>query len=132
MPLAGDFRPYFTIHDKDHAALVNQNAPQAGLLLGVTNPFYDGTCKHWPHHLSLGDPSQLVSQSGSNTVPGLTIACRIRHPSLGSQAPLLGPAPGWRTKTHRRYISKDRRLLKAFEQAVLKPDSEARMSRNSL
>ena len=67
MPLAGDFRPYFTIHDKDHAALVNQNAPQAGLLLGVTNPFYDGTCKHWPHHLSLGDPSQLVSCHESNT-----------------------------------------------------------------
>lgn len=69
MPLAGDFRPYFTIHDKDHVALVNQNAPQAGLLLGVTNPFYDGTCKHWPHRLSLGDPSQLVFQYQINARP---------------------------------------------------------------
>ena len=50
--------------------LINQNAPQAGLLVGVTNPFYDGTCKHWPHHLSLGDPSQLVSQHESNTYSG--------------------------------------------------------------
>ncbi|KAF9647157.1 DUF1630-domain-containing protein [Thelephora ganbajun] len=107
MPLAGDFRPYFTIHDKDHAALVNQNAPQAGLLLGVTNPFYDGTCKHWPHQLSLGDPSQT------------------RHPSLGNQTPLPGPTPGWKTKTHKRYISKDRSLLKILEQVVLKSDSEA-------
>ena len=28
-----------------------------------------------------------------------------------------GPAPGWRTKTHRRYISKDRVLLKQLETA---------------
>lgn len=107
MPLAGDFRPYFTIHDKDHAVLVNQNAPQAGLLMGVTNPFYDGTCKHWPHQLSLGDSLQL------------------RHPSLGNRTPLPGPVPGWKTKTHKRYISKDRSLLKTLEQALLKPNSEA-------
>lgn len=69
MPLAGDFRPYFTIHDKDHAALVNQNAPQAGLLLGVTNPFYDGACKHWPHQLSLGDSSQCVFSTGKECPP---------------------------------------------------------------
>lgn len=132
MPLAGDFRPYFTIHDKDHAALVNQNAPQAGLLLGVTNPFYEGTCKHWPHQLSLGNSSQLVPQRESNAPPRLTIACRMRHPSLGNHTPLPGPLPGWKTKTHRRYISKDRSLLKVLEQAVLKSDSEARTSRNPL
>lgn len=107
MPLAGDFRPYFTIHDKDHPTLVNQNAPQAGLLLGVTNPFYEGTCKHWPHQLSLGTSSQM------------------RHPSLGNQTPIPGPAPGWKTKTHRRYISKDRSLLKTLEQAALTSNSEA-------
>lgn len=53
----------------------------------------------------------------------------MRHPSLGNQTPLLGPMPGWKTKTHRRYTSKDRRLLKTLEQAVFKPNSEARTLR---
>ena len=90
MPLAGDFRPYFTIHDKDHAALVNQNAPQAGLLLGVTNPFYDGTCKHWPHRLSLGDPSRFVLQRDGNT-------CLETYDGLQYETPLVGEpsTPPW-------------------------------------
>lgn len=78
MPLAGDFRPYFTIHDKDHATLVNQNAPQAGLLLGVTNPFFDGTCKHWPHQLSLGDPSQCVLSTEKECPAGDSRRCTGR------------------------------------------------------
>jgi hypothetical protein len=52
----------------------------------------------------------------------------MRHPSLGNQTPLPGPAPGWKTKTHKRYIEKDRNLLKTLERAVLKSDSEARAS----
>ena len=56
IPLSGDFRPFFTIHDADHTALVNPRPPKAGLLLGVTNPFFERACKHWPHILSLGPP----------------------------------------------------------------------------
>ena len=55
---------------------------------------------------------------------------RMRHPSLGNQTPLPGPIPGWKTKTHKRYISKDRGLLKTLEQAALKSNPEARMSKN--
>lgn len=33
--------------------MVNKNPPKAGLLLGVTNPFFEGVCKHWPHVVSL-------------------------------------------------------------------------------
>jgi hypothetical protein len=29
-----------------------------------------------------------------------------------------GPPPGWKTRTHRRYISKDRALLKQIENAI--------------
>ena len=53
MGFAGDYRPYFTIHEKDFSTLVNKNAPKMGLLLGVTNPFFASMCKHWPHVLSL-------------------------------------------------------------------------------
>jgi hypothetical protein len=54
IPFAGDFRPYLTIHDKDHAALVNKLAPKVGLIIGVTNPFIAKSCSHWPHRLSVG------------------------------------------------------------------------------
>lgn len=54
VPCAGDFRPYFHIHDYDYAALVSRNKPPAGTLLGVTNPFFVQACAHWPHVLHLG------------------------------------------------------------------------------
>jgi len=31
---------------------------------------------------------------------------------------IAGPVPGWKTKTHKRYISKDRTLLKELEEAL--------------
>ncbi|KAH7928067.1 DUF1630-domain-containing protein [Leucogyrophana mollusca] len=94
IPLAIDFRPYFTIHDKDHALLVNKLPPKGGLIIGVTNPFFEKSCGHWPHVLSLG---------------GKEHSRRV--------ATAAGPHPGWRTKTHKRYISKDRPLLKRIEMA---------------
>ena len=36
-----------------------------------------------------------------------------------------GPPPGWKTRTHRRYISKDRALLKQLENAI-KGNDQAR------
>ncbi|WFD33446.1 hypothetical protein MCUN1_000259 [Malassezia cuniculi] len=54
VPCAGDFRPYFHIHDYDYAALVSRNKPPAGTILGVTNPFFLQACSHWPHVLHLG------------------------------------------------------------------------------
>jgi hypothetical protein len=54
IPLAGEIRPYFTMQDSDHAHLVNRLPPKAGLIIGVTNPFFEKSCVHWPHVLSLG------------------------------------------------------------------------------
>ncbi|KAL1687077.1 hypothetical protein GGG16DRAFT_63060 [Schizophyllum commune] len=107
IPLAGDIRPYFTIHDRDHLALVNKLPPKSGLLLGVTNPFFERSCAHWPHILSLGYRSSIAM-----------------HPSKGGSAGIAqataGPRPGWKTKTHKRYVSKDRSLLKQLESACEK------------
>jgi hypothetical protein len=33
---------------------MNERAPKVGLLVGVTNPFFEKTCGHWPHVLTLG------------------------------------------------------------------------------
>ncbi|KDQ59072.1 hypothetical protein JAAARDRAFT_192624 [Jaapia argillacea MUCL 33604] len=109
IPMASDFRPYFTIHDQDHAALVNKMPPKAGLLLGVTNPLIERACRHWPHILSLGSHAKLVARSPPS---------RADKPSKGkTMFTAAGPHPGWATKTHNRYISKDRALLKQLEEA---------------
>ncbi|KAG8924436.1 hypothetical protein FRC02_010421 [Tulasnella sp. 418] len=102
IPLAGDFRPYFHIHDQDYATLVNKNPPKPGLILGVTNPFFMNLCKHWPHVLSVGRECDAQKKQ---TLPQVT--------------PFMGPDPGFHTK-HRRYISKDRQLLKRLEEALQK------------
>jgi hypothetical protein len=60
-----------------------------------------------------------------NRIPS---SARQKSPSLGAPA---GPAPGWKTKTHRRYISKDRVLLKQLENA-LKGGDKARGFLSSL
>ncbi|TFK87984.1 DUF1630-domain-containing protein [Polyporus arcularius HHB13444] len=99
IPLSGDFRPFFTIQDADHTALVNPRPPKAGLLLGVTNPFFERACQHWPHVLSLGR-----QQSGQEK--------RVGTPT----GIVVGPSPGWRS-THKRYTSRDHALLKQLEQA---------------
>ncbi|KAI0711896.1 hypothetical protein C8T65DRAFT_708036 [Cerioporus squamosus] len=99
IPLSGDFRPFFTIHDADHTALVNPRPPKAGLLLGVTNPFFERACQHWPNVLSLGR-QQSGQEKKVGTLTGIVV----------------GPSPGWRS-THKRYISRDHALLKQLEQA---------------
>ncbi|KAF5327197.1 hypothetical protein D9619_004708 [Psilocybe cf. subviscida] len=112
IPLAGDIRPYFTMQDADYLELVNKRQPKAGLILGVTNPFFEKSCTHWPHVLSLG-----------RRIPAAASPNMQRSPALGASA---GPTPGWVTKTHKRHISKDRALLKQLEGA-LKRDNAARM-----
>ncbi|KAH8833955.1 hypothetical protein DL96DRAFT_1578924 [Flagelloscypha sp. PMI_526] len=107
IPLAGDFRPYFTIHDGDHSLLVNRLPPKPGILLGVTNPFFERSCAHWPHMLSVGRKVKLPESSATSTPTPV--------PSTLSKP--AGPRPGWRTKTHNRYISKDKSLLKRIEEA---------------
>ncbi|KAL0577978.1 hypothetical protein V5O48_004015 [Marasmius crinis-equi] len=102
IPLAGDIRPYFTIHDQDHTFLINKLPPKSGILLGVTNPLFHKSCSHWPHILSLG--RNVRHTAGLNRKPAHALA----NP---------GPAPGWKTTTHKRYISKDRTLLKQLEDA---------------
>ncbi|KAG6853479.1 hypothetical protein C0991_004095 [Blastosporella zonata] len=86
IPVAGDFRPYFTMQDGDHSLLVNRLPPKPGIVLGVTNPFFE---------------KSNGTTTGQNSTAGIP----------------AGPAPGWKSKTHKRYISKDRALLKQLESA---------------
>ncbi|KIY44060.1 DUF1630-domain-containing protein, partial [Fistulina hepatica ATCC 64428] len=115
IPLAGDFRPYFTIHDSDHLLLVNNLPPKAGTLVGVTNPFFERASAHWPHVLSLGPSRTNASASASG------------HSYGGIKTTTAGPVPGWRTRTHRRFVSKDRSLLKRLEETARTGDERAKI-----
>ncbi|KAJ7268651.1 hypothetical protein B0H12DRAFT_1229565 [Mycena haematopus] len=101
LPLTGDIRPYFTIHDTDHAVLAGRLPPAAGRILGVTNPVFERACAHWPHVLSLGR--------------NLPLNTATHGASAGNTRARAGPAPGWKTRTHTRYVSKDRALLRRLE-----------------
>ncbi|KAG8739996.1 hypothetical protein FRC10_004875 [Ceratobasidium sp. 414] len=116
LPFAGDFRPYFHIHDRDFPALISKNAPRPGLILGVTNPYFENICKHWPHILSVGPGGGQTSTTS-----------RDKHAiALASQA--FGPSIGYHTK-HNRYISKDNALLKKLETEIKKGhDERSRMN----
>ncbi|KAF8529889.1 hypothetical protein JB92DRAFT_2860175, partial [Gautieria morchelliformis] len=105
IPLAGDFRPYVTIHDRDYTSLINKSPPKVGLVIGVTNPFILSVTKHWPNVLSLnwedrGSQSPNGSGRPSRDMPG------------------SGPVPGFKAQTHKRFTSKDRPLLKSWETAL--------------
>ncbi|CAE6474746.1 unnamed protein product [Rhizoctonia solani] len=105
VPFAGDIRPYFHIHDRDFSVLVTKNAPRPGLIVGVTNPYFENVCKHWPHILSVGQAENAPRPSTASK----------HSAALASQA--LGPTIGYHTN-HNRYISKDRALLKRLEAAI--------------
>ncbi|ORY33392.1 hypothetical protein BCR39DRAFT_519739 [Naematelia encephala] len=89
IPPAGDFRPYLHIHDHDFSLLVNANKPQAGVVVGVTNPFFRNAASHWPNVISI--------------------------PSTRSQDP--NPREGFISQRHRS-VQKDRVLLKRLEGLV--------------
>lgn len=59
---AGEFRPYFTIHDTEFKEFTQPVLPSsASLILGVTNPFFGKTLQHWPHIVR-------VNESGTGRV----------------------------------------------------------------
>lgn len=91
VPCAGEFRPYFHIHDYDFRALVHRPTPPTGALLGATNPFFVQTCAHWPHRIQLGR----------------------RHRSVHGRGSAPPPEPGFFSSSKRR-VSKDRALLKQW------------------
>jgi len=102
VPWAGDFRPFFHIHDYDFRALVGRATPPSGTLLGTTNPFFLQTCAHWPHKLHLGQ--RLEARHG--------------HTAARTAPCFVSP--------RKRRISKDRELLRRLLQWRDAPSEHAR------
>lgn len=55
MPLMynADYRPYFTIHDKEFKEYMTKTQNPPAIILGVTNPFFGKSLQHWPHIIRL-------------------------------------------------------------------------------
>ncbi|WWC72010.1 uncharacterized protein I206_105969 [Kwoniella pini CBS 10737] len=106
IPPAGDFRPYLHIHDHDFSLLVNSNKPQAGVIVGVTNPFFRNAASHWPNVISI--PSQRTRRIVQNGT----------SPAVANSSPSMKDQPeGFLSRRHRG-IQKDRVLLKRLEGLV--------------
>jgi hypothetical protein len=65
---------------------MNDRAPKAGLLVGVTNPFFEKTCSHWPHVLTLGGKFWQVD-AGYSSLLFLISFLAIQIPQHVSLAP---------------------------------------------
>lgn len=132
IPYAGDFRPYFHIHDYDFRTLVTKNKPQAGTLIAATNPFFATACRHWPHVLRVGKAAvkliTIKQGSGGGGSGGIGAAGKKVGGGNGGVVGAGGGIggghgaggggpdhiPGFTTKRKRR-ISKDRQLLKRLQ-----------------
>ncbi|CAO1619207.1 unnamed protein product [Jaminaea pallidilutea] len=124
IPHAGDFRPFFTIHDYDFKNLATRKQPPAGTLIGCTNPFMAQICSHWPHVLRVGKAAVKLGTAGKYGRSG-----NAKVPSGGGVAGGAGPGgggpehlPGFATKRKRR-VSKDRPLLKKLSELVEKEEN---------
>ncbi|WVF73087.1 hypothetical protein IAT40_007906 [Kwoniella sp. CBS 6097] len=102
IPPAGDFRPYLHIHDHDFSLLVNSNKPQAGVVVGVTNPFFRNAASHWPNVIS------IPAQRPRRIVPNGT------SPAVAPSPVMKDTPEGFLSRRHRS-VQKDRPLLKRLE-----------------
>ncbi|KAM0791909.1 hypothetical protein ACM66B_004163 [Microbotryomycetes sp. NB124-2] len=72
--LAGDYRPFFHIHDTDYSRIVNSSKPAAGSIVATTNPLVVSSCKHWPNIIR----TKVIKTDDSSIVAGLS-SSRKRH-----------------------------------------------------
>ncbi|PWN29580.1 DUF1630-domain-containing protein [Jaminaea rosea] len=124
IPHAGDFRPFFTIHDYDFKNLATRKQPPAGTIIGCTNPFLAQACAHWPHVLRVGKAAVKLGTAGKYGKAG-----DVKPPMGGGVAGGTGAGgggpqhlPGFETKKKRR-VSKDRPMLKRVLELVDKEDN---------
>ena len=75
-------------------------------VMGLVN--IDRICSAWEIRLSKCIDVKAVP------VPGLKMIYGMERPSLGNQTPLPDSTPDWKTQTHKRYILKDRSLLRTL------------------
>uniref|UniRef100_A0A7E4W5N5 UDENN domain-containing protein n=1 Tax=Panagrellus redivivus TaxID=6233 RepID=A0A7E4W5N5_PANRE len=106
---AGDFRPFFTIHDSDFSEITT-NPQRDGILLGVTNPFFSKALQDWPHILRVGDP---------NAGQMLNAEKHYKKPWDGRT---LDSKPGFYS-VYKPFITTDKSLLKKLVKVGSRPNN---------
>lgn len=100
LPYAGEYRPYFTIHDSEFKEFTKKQYNPPNVILGVTNPFFVKTLQHWPHTIRLDD----------NT------AVKTKLRKVGNFK-LLDSSPGVYTQ-YKTFLLKDKMILKKLHNGV--------------
>lgn len=95
VPLAGDFRPFFHIHDYDFRAFVTRTTPPAGVVLGTTNPFFLQTCANWPHIVHLGKCYGDIHARRNSTQPTAHLASSSKR-RVSKDTALIKQLMQWR------------------------------------
>ena len=110
---AGDWRPLFSVHVSDYAAVVDRKRPlRPGLILGVTSPLIYGMLAHYPHVLLAGTDPFASHHS-------------VRHHRAASfGATPSGPVDGGvvLTSTRKRLVRRDSDFVKSVETVMRSGD----------
>ncbi|CAB0036127.1 unnamed protein product [Trichogramma brassicae] len=98
-----DHRPYFTIHDSEFKEYTMDSQSPPSVILGVTNPFFAKTLRHWPHIVR-------VAENGIGESP--------KYKSKRSEGlKVLDSKPGLYTQ-YKPFLNKDKAILKKLLKGV--------------
>ncbi|KAJ8676232.1 hypothetical protein QAD02_012018 [Eretmocerus hayati] len=99
-----DHRPYFTIHDSEFKEYTMDSQSPPAVILGVTNPFFAKTLRHWPHIVR-------VAENGS-------VGDSPKYKSKRSEGlKILDSKPGLYTQ-YKTFLQKDKAILKKLLKGV--------------
>ncbi|XP_011501868.1 PREDICTED: protein DENND6A [Ceratosolen solmsi marchali] len=100
-----DHRPYFTIHDSEFKEYTMDGQSPPAVILGVTNPFFAKTLRHWPHIIRVADDGGPVGDSP-------------KYKSKKSEGlKILDSKPGLYTQ-YKPFLHKDKVILKKLLRGV--------------
>ena len=118
IPFGGDFRPYLTIQDTDFKLLTNRARPvPPGTVVGVTNLVFGSFLDHFPNFVKV---SRYSDGSSSTTLKRNGSKANTRPIGLEEDSAIEAV-----TSKHRRFLSKDKRLLKDVFEARAQGKSHA-------
>lgn len=122
-----DYRPYFTIHDSEFKEYTMDSQVPPAVILGVTNPFFAKTLRHWPHIVRVAENGGSVGGNSSNNKSKKKI--RVLHffffytdsPKYKSKRSeglkVLESKPGLYTQ-YKPFLQKDKAILKKLLKGV--------------
>lgn len=132
LPFCAEVRPFFTIHDSEFKEFTQRQQGPPSIILGVTNPFFFKTLKHWPHLIRLPENGtatgiNICSNTCLNHVK-TSYFVSVLNSSLITSKPqrklkifskLSDSGPGVYTQ-YKPYLQKDKVFLKNLSAGVKK------------